>query len=89
MVSQLAWGIVLEFAGRYHEKAKSTIKSWKSMKFESKAEKFLMSKFTRSCRPLIFGHQGGFTITRLSLLKFIIAIVKGTVRAVLAVRKML
>ncbi len=72
---------MLEISGRIHEDAKKTIKSWKNIEFSSLHERKYMSRFRKCCRPLKLGIEGTFTIKRLSVLKFMRAIIKGTFRA--------
>jgi len=77
------WCATLEVSGRFHKSAAKTIQSWKFMKQKSRHDSKLMSKFRKSCRPLAIGFEQIFKIKRLTVLKFIRGVIKGTFRALL------
>jgi hypothetical protein len=81
--AQAAWFCVLEFGGRFHKNSTKTVKSWKYFNFKTKAEAKYMSKFRKACVPLCLEAKGVFSVKRLSVLKFIRSVVRGTFRAVL------
>jgi len=79
----LAWTMTLEAAGRFHQDASKVFKSWRSMKHRSAFKKKLMTKQIKSMRPLVVSGRDYFKIKRLTVLKFFMANVKGTFRALL------
>jgi hypothetical protein len=83
---KMLWLIILEIGGRFHTHSKKTIASWKMLKMKDKRSEKYLSKFRKSCRPLWIGTEGVFIFKRLSALKFLRAIVRGTFRIILAVR---
>lgn len=80
---QIIWAWILEICGRYNAESKKTLDSWKFLEHRGKEEKKLMSKVRKSCRPFSFGEKGIFVIKRMTVLKFLRGIVKGTFRALL------
>lgn len=82
---QTIWAIVLELSGRFHTQSVRTLASWKGLDFKTGAEKKYMSKFKKGCYPLSIGERGLFIVRRISVLKFLRAIVKGTFRALLTI----
>ncbi|XP_035708418.1 uncharacterized protein LOC118435959 [Folsomia candida] len=82
---QIIWGLTLEMAGRIALEATKVTKSWKQIKIKDKLEGKIFTKFRKSCRPVVFGQEGVFTIKRMTVLKFFRAIVKGTFRALLTI----
>ena len=83
---QVIWSLTLELCGRFHNDSKQTLGSWKLMNFSSGLERRLMMKYKRSCKPLVVGKEGVYTIKRLSVLKFIRGNIKATFRALLTLR---
>lgn len=84
---QTAWGITLEIGGRFQLKAKRTLESWNLLPIANPLEKKLKSKFRKSVKPLILGKKGVYAVSRLTVLKFIMSIIKGTFRALLTIGK--
>jgi hypothetical protein len=84
--AQAAWFCVLEFGGRFHKNSTKTVKSWKCLAFKTKAEAKYMSKFRKACVPLKIETKGMFSIRRLTVLKFVRSVVRGTFRAVLTLK---
>jgi hypothetical protein len=76
----LFWLGVLDCGGRFYKLNRRSMLSWK------KGGKYV-SKFCKSCKPLGIGLEGTFIIKRLSVLKFLRAVVKGTFRALVALKK--
>jgi len=77
------WIFTLEASGLLTSHATQVLKSWKFMKHKNPLNAKLMRKFIKRSRPLSIYARDFFTIRRLSVLKFIMAIVKGTFRALL------
>jgi hypothetical protein len=86
LLAQVMWVTVLEFSGRFHQQSVKTIHSWKKFVLWSKRSRLYMKKFRLSCRPLYIGTEGFFVVRRLSVLKFLMAIVRGTFRAILTAK---
>jgi hypothetical protein len=83
------WVGVLETAGRFHKLSRSSIKSWKKegKMSGSKYERKVIGRFCKSCKPLSMGLEGTFVIKRLSAIKFLRAVIKGTFRALVTLNK--
>jgi len=79
----IMWIFVLETGGMYFCRSKECIKSWKFLPCKVSDEKKFLSKFRKSCRPISVGTKDIFRIKRLTVLKFIRAITRGTLRTVL------
>jgi len=82
----LFWTLALEFAGRLEMEEKQIINSWKLVKFKTPQEKNFLRRFRRACRPFKFGSSVFFKVERLSILKFYLTLVHGTVRALVAIK---
>lgn len=85
----LSWAALLT-AARVHKASKDCIGSWKREleTFPRMGDRKYVAKFRRSCAPLYFGFQGYTTVKHGTVLKFMQAIVRGTLRALLTLRKM-
>jgi len=87
--SLAAWVIVLECSGRFCKNSEDTIKSWRSLKRshqnnnDNNEKVKYLNRFKKSCRPLKIGTQGYYSVSRLSVLKFIQGMSKGTLRITL------
>lgn len=79
------WTAFLTTGGYIYLQGKTTLSSWKYLKW-SKWDKKYMSKFRRGCRPLALRVGGYYCVRRLSVLKFWQGIVRGTFRALLALK---
>ncbi|XP_021957118.2 uncharacterized protein LOC110853180 [Folsomia candida] len=79
------WSTVLEVGGRFQKMSASMLKSWKLAKFSSNEERKFVAKFRKWQKRLAFGKDGVFIITRISILKFFRANLKGTFKAVLTI----
>jgi hypothetical protein len=80
------WNAILEVSGRFHMDATKSLKSWKLLTVRNKMETKYLSKFRKAARPLAIGFGEVFKIKRLTVLKFIRGIVKGTFRALLTIK---
>jgi hypothetical protein len=87
LFGMLAWLTFLSLAANVNTYGKSTIKSWKFLKVENKTERKYISKFAKSCKPMCWGKQGFILIRKKTVLKFIQGIVRGTFRAVIALKR--
>jgi hypothetical protein len=77
------WFIILEVCGRFYMEAAKSLKSWKLLPVRNRMEAKYLSKFRKASRPLVIGFGEVFKIKRLTVLKFLRGIVKGTFRALL------
>lgn len=68
------WIIILEFGGRYYEASKRNKESWRELGEQSK----FVKKWRKSVRFVYAGYEGYHAIKRLSVLKFLKRIVRGT-----------
>lgn len=80
------WTGVLMMGGYMHWNGGKVLKSWKYNQWSSKADKRLMSKFRKSCKPLMFHCGKYYAIRRLSVLKFLRGISKGIFKSLLALQ---
>lgn len=88
----LLFTFILQFGGVFFTQSKKTIRSWiywresgiSAWKFNTSLK--YISKFKKSCRPLAAEFPGYYRINNLSLLKFWQALVRGTVRVLLALK---
>lgn len=87
LVLQGFWLMVLEVGGRFHKFSKSTLNSWKFLNIKDKCKKKYMKKFRKSCKPLYLGMQGYFVMNRLSVLKFLRGVIRGTFRTVVTLKE--
>ncbi|OXA54748.1 hypothetical protein Fcan01_10775 [Folsomia candida] len=81
----VGWTAWLEVIGSYNHISKNTLSSWKNLKFLTKTEKTYFQKYAKSCHTLIIGKRGVFTIKKLSVLNFTMAVTKGTFRSLLTI----
>jgi hypothetical protein len=86
IIALFSWGPILHFGRRFHANSCATVKSWKFFEWPKKEKKHL-SKFRKSCRPLgirVEEVYGQLCMRKLSVLKFMKGICKGTFGAILA-----
>jgi len=81
-VAQCTAFSALEFGGKFSKNAIATVKSWKYLNYSYFDKKWL-NKFRKSCIPLRIETKGYFVVKRLTVLKFLRSIVKGTFRALI------
>jgi len=77
----IIWPVVLESCGKLHQQGSAIIRSWRYMNCGRHRKYF--SKFRKRCKPFSVGTQGLFTIKRLTVLKFLKGITRGTFRMLL------
>jgi hypothetical protein len=88
-ISVVCWATTLRLGGWINVNSKETLKSWKYFEWPKKDKKHL-SKFRKSCRQLGFradGEYGQYCMKKLSVLKFLQGIIKGTFRVLLTLQK--
>lgn len=85
----VSWAALLICAARVHKAAKDCVNSWKrdGALFTRVEDRKYFAKFRKSCTPLYFGFPGVMTVRHGTVLKFIQAIVRGTCRALLTLKR--
>jgi len=86
LIAQTIAFIALEFCGRFSMNAIATVNSWKYLNC-SYFDKKCLNKFRKSCIPLRVETKGYFVIKRLTVIKFLRSIVRGTFRTLMALNK--
>jgi hypothetical protein len=86
MMALCVWTIFLQFGGHLYTGSWAAIKSWKYFQWQNRFEGKIFGKVRKSMRPLKVGVGCYFTIKRLTVLKFLRGIVRGTMKALLAIR---
>lgn len=77
------WAFQLLIGGYLHFYGSKVLNSWKYHRWENKAEKKLMGKFRKSCKPVCLSYKTVYIIKRLTVLRFIRSISRGILRALL------
>jgi len=86
LFSIVFWPSLLDL-GRYMTmKCCKVLGSWNNLNFKNLRDKKQMSKFRRSCKPLVFSYGNQFTVGRKSVLVFCKGVVRGIFRALLATK---
>jgi len=80
------WTGILWAAGKFGSISCATIQSWELFPWNSRADRKYIIKFKRSCPPLLIGVQGVFNITKVSVLRFLQGLIRGTFRALLTLK---
>lgn len=85
----IVWLAVLHLGGAFNEKSRKAIKSWKvfGRGFGNGTEARYLRKFANGCKPLFIGCRGYYVIRKLTVLKFLKSVVRGTFRMLLTLRK--
>ncbi|CAL8146048.1 unnamed protein product [Orchesella dallaii] len=73
----------LSSTGETHSLGKKILRSMKNKKWGSKRNNKEIRKFVRSCKPISFNCGRSFVLRKISVLKALKAIVRGTFRALL------
>lgn len=81
------WGLLLVMGGYLHSNGLKILNSWKRHTWNSKAEKKLMNKFAKSCRPIMICHQKMFIIRKISVLLYVKSMSRNLVRTLLTLDK--
>ncbi|CAL8140550.1 unnamed protein product [Orchesella dallaii] len=71
------------------ETGKGVVNSWKPSRFPDRHSRAYMKRFRRSCKPISLGTDGMYVIRPISVLKFLRGNIRGTMRALLSLRKTL
>ncbi|CAL8123069.1 unnamed protein product [Orchesella dallaii] len=87
VASEIMWIFFLGVGGGLLRQGEKTIASWKRRNWGSKFNNCLMKRFTKSCKPIRLSYGKMFTIQRKSVLTFMQAILRGTFRFYLAIKK--
>lgn len=80
----LFWMIVLDIGRILGSGSKKVLVSWKMHSWNTNRSRKLMSKFRKSCKPIMLCYGLQFIVGRRSVLKFLKGVVRGTMRALLA-----
>lgn len=83
---QSMWLFALHFCGRVMKESEKTILSWKTplgINWGSVEDAHYMSKFRKSCKPMVINYQHLIVLKRSSILKFLKTVCRGTLRALL------
>jgi hypothetical protein len=81
------WICVLEIAGNIYMHGERVLMSWKYYEWRNKQQRKFMSKFRKSCKPIMIHHGRAYIIRRKTVLKFIRGLVKGIFRTLLTLGK--
>ncbi|CAL8125329.1 unnamed protein product [Orchesella dallaii] len=81
------WASYLWLGGYLYLNGNRVLKSWKYHPWNSRAEKNLMSKFQKSCRPIMIHYGRTYVIKKVTVLKFLRGISRGVLRTLLTVAK--
>ncbi|CAL8125332.1 unnamed protein product [Orchesella dallaii] len=82
-LAALFWSLMLMIGGHLHVHGKRVLDSWKYHRWGRPFDTKLMSKFRKSCRPIMVSFGNTYRIRRLSGLKFIRGLSRGILRALL------
>jgi hypothetical protein len=80
----IGWVVFLEGFGMFHKRGQELLESWRLASWSSKMDRIWVEKFVKSCRPLAMRSKEHFCVRRISSLKFLQAVVVGTLSLVLA-----
>lgn len=83
IVCAVGWTLLLMNGGYMHLYGNKLLDSWKCYQWQTRKDKAIMSKFRRSCKPLMIHFGRTYVIRQLSVLKFIRSISRGIFRALL------
>ncbi|CAL8125323.1 unnamed protein product [Orchesella dallaii] len=79
----VSWGWILLVGGYLHLYRSRVLTSWKYHQWRTPQERRIMSKFRKSCKPIMIHYGKTYTIRRVSVLKFIRGFTKGILDALL------
>ncbi|CAL8081110.1 unnamed protein product [Orchesella dallaii] len=80
------WTLTLHIGGQMHVRSSQTLSSWGRHDWGTPRDNKMMSKFRKSCLPLKLGYERTFIIRRLTVLKFLRGVIKGTFRTLLTTK---
>jgi len=82
-ISAVFWSTVLLMGGYLHLYGKKVLESWKYHEWSSRTEGKLVTKFQKSCSPIMINHGKAYIIRRITVLKFIRGFTRGVFRTLL------
>lgn len=82
----LSWTFVMELGRIMFIVGNKVINSWKGDKWSTKEENMIMNRFSRSSKPLLIAYGTQFVLKKSSLFVFYRGVVRGTFRALLAIK---
>lgn len=82
----VGWALMLIYGGYIHTQSKRCIGSWKYVEWEVKMERKCFNVVVKSCPAVCFGYEKYFEVTKMSAVKFGKVVVRGLLRALLAMK---
>ncbi|CAL8140535.1 unnamed protein product [Orchesella dallaii] len=89
VLATVGWSLVLKYGGMIFKTGKGVVNSWKLNRFPDRQTRAYMKRFKRSCKPIFIGADGVYVIRPASVLNFLRGNTRGTMRALLSLRKTL
>ncbi|CAL8146817.1 unnamed protein product [Orchesella dallaii] len=77
----------LNFCGALYTRGFKVLSSMRNKDWGSRINNKIMKKFVKSCRPIQIGYGRMYAIRKLSVLKYMRALTKGTMRVLLTLKK--
>lgn len=87
LASLIFWASSLAIGGHMYWFGKKILVSWKCYSWSNRRDKVYMSKFRKSCKPLMLNFGRTYVIRPLSVLKFLRGISRGIFKALLTINK--
>lgn len=87
IIMPIIWTAVMEFGRLFYSQGTKVITSWKKGKWDSPLDNKIMSRFRKSCKPLLIAYGSTFIVKRSSLLTFYKGVFRGIFRALLTTKK--
>jgi len=81
----LFWSGLLQIGGAAYVQSDGVLHSWKLKDWGSSYNNRLMSKFRKSCKPILIKYGSTYVVKRLSLLKFLKGLTRGLFRILLLI----
>lgn len=79
------WVFVLEMGRFFCTNGTKTLGSWRKASWGSNKKE--MVRFCRSCKPILICYESQFVVRRLTMLKFLQGVIRGTLRSLLLLSK--
>ncbi len=89
LAGPIGWGLVLTMGGYLHSNGLKILNSWKQSRWMSSLEIKVMTRFARSCTPIMICYGKVFVVRKVSLMVFVRGLSRGLVRALLRQIKLL
>lgn len=83
LLAAITWIAILELCGFIHSGGVGLLKSWKYHRWSCRKDKKLMSRFRKSCKPIMIHYGRTYGIRRITVLKFVRGLSKGIFRTLL------